>query len=44
MHLSRVQGHSKLEAMNAKPAFLTVTTTMSMPLRVDMSRRAWIAR
>ena len=43
MHLSHFQGHSKLEAMNAKPAFHTVTMTMSMP-NMDMSRRAWIAR
>ena len=45
MHLSHIQGHSKLGSMNARPAFLMVIVTMSMPcLLLDMSRRAWIAR
>lgn len=41
--LPHFEGHSKLGNMNVKPAFLTVTMTMSMR-PMDMFCRVWIAR
>ncbi|HET9914060.1 MAG TPA: hypothetical protein VFQ13_19355 [Anaerolineales bacterium] len=37
------KGHSKLGAMIKRPAPQVVTMTMSMPVRMEMSCRAWEA-